>query len=357
MTRIPKTKRAVTIREVAKQSGFSVTTVSIVLNEAALSRYIPDSTKTRIQDAAQTLGYKPNLFARSLRSNRSQTIGVMVFDITDPYCTLILRGIQNTLYDASYMPILTDVQNDPNRLQRYLEMLLSRRVEGMAIIANWLFTDIDIIGDLNKDGIPGVIIGRELKDETVSSVIVDNEAGGYLALQHLHELGHREIAFIRGPKALSDSESRWQGVRRFAAENGLKIDPKLTLDLPESSNPTSGHDASYELTSRLIMQGRKFSAVMAFDDMSALGVIRGLGHAGIQAPEECSVIGFDDIPLASLCAPTLTTIRQPMEEMGALAVEIVLKKVEATREKTSFVAVHRKVAPELVVRESTQSLH
>jgi LacI family transcriptional regulator len=248
------------------------------------------------------------------------------------------------------------VQNDPNRLQRYLEMLLSRRVEGMAIIANWLFTDIDIIGDLNKDGIPGVIIGRELKDESVSSVIVDNEAGGYFALQHLHALGHRDIAFIRGPKALSDSESRWDGVRRFAREHGLKIDPGLTLELPESSNPTSGHDASYELTGQLVKHGRKFTAVMAFDDMSALGTIRGLDHAGINVPEDCSVIGFDDIPPASLCAPTLTTIRQPMEEMGALAVEIVLKKVDATREKAGFVAVHRKVAPELVVRESTKSL-
>src|SRR4051812_26549945 len=181
MPRAPKKRQAITIRDVARESGFSVTTVSIVLNKAALSRYIPDTTKGRIQDAARDLGYKPNLFARSLRSNRTHTVGVMVFDITDPYCTLILRGIQNALYDASYMPILTDVQNDASRLQRYLEMLLSRQVEGMAIIANWLFTDIDIIGDLNKDGIPGVIIGRELQDETVSSVIVDNEAGAYMA--------------------------------------------------------------------------------------------------------------------------------------------------------------------------------
>src|SRR5882672_4468729 len=167
----------VTIKDVAKQSGFSSTTVSIVLNDAPLARYIPKATKLRIHKAAKSLGYRPNLFARSLRSNRSHTVGVMVFDMTDPYCTLILRGIENTLYQSSFLPILTDVHNERSRFERYLEMLLDRRVEALIVVANWLFVDIDVLGDLEKSNIPTVMIGRELQGGSVSSVIVDNEAG------------------------------------------------------------------------------------------------------------------------------------------------------------------------------------
>src|SRR5450432_2250371 len=175
----------VTIRDVAKESGFSSTTVSIVLNNAPLARYIPAVTKKRIERAAKSLGYRPNLFARSLRSQRSHTVGVMVFDMTDPFCTLILRGIENSLYQASYLPILTDVHNQRGRFERYLEMLLARPVEGLIFVANWLFVDIDLIADLEKRNIPAVMISRALGSGAISSVMVDNEAGGHLAIEHL----------------------------------------------------------------------------------------------------------------------------------------------------------------------------
>src|SRR5213079_22310 len=181
----------------AKESGFSSTTVSIVLNNAPLARYIPATTKKKIERVAKKLGYRPNLFARSLRSKRSHTVGVMIFDMTDPFCTLVLRGIENALYQASYLPILTDVQNERSRFERYLEMLLDRRVEALIVVANWLFVDIDVLGDLVKNNIPTAKIGRELEAGSVSSVIVDNELGSYLAIEHLFSLGHREIAFIR----------------------------------------------------------------------------------------------------------------------------------------------------------------
>ncbi len=227
----------ITIRDVAKESGFSSTTVSIVLNDAPLARYIPPATKKRIEKAAKKLGYRPNLFARSLRSKRSHTVGVMVFDMTDPYCTLILRGIENSLYQSSFLPILTDVHNERSRFERYLEMLLDRRVEALIVLANWLFVDIDVLADLEKSSIPSVMIARELQTDTVSSVIVDNEMGGYSAVEHLHSLGHRKIAFIRGPKTLGDSAPRWQGVRSFAKSAGLELDPRLIVDLPESRGP------------------------------------------------------------------------------------------------------------------------
>jgi DNA-binding LacI/PurR family transcriptional regulator len=346
----------VTIRDVAKESGFSSTTVSIVLNNAPLARYIPAVTKKKIEQAAKKLGYRPNLFARSLRSKRSHTVGVMVFDMTDPYCTLVLRGIENTLYQSSYLPILTDVHNERSRFERYLEMLLDRRIEGLVVLANWLFLDINLLADLEKSSIPTALIGCELKGDSMSSVIVDNEVGGYLAIEHLHSLGHRQIAFIRGPKTLADSSPRWQGIRKYAKSCGLELDTHLVVDLPESRDPLSSFLAGQELTEALIKQKRKFTALLAFDDMTAFGAIRALAKAGLRVPEHCSVVGFDDVAASALCTPSLTTVRQPMEAMGAGAVGIVLEGIKSVLEKREVAAHHRKVAPELVVRESTRSL-
>ena len=345
----------VTIRDVAKQSGFSSTTVSIVLNDAPLARYIPPVTKKKIERAAEKLGYRPNQFARSLRSKRSHTVGVMVFGITDPFCTPILRGIGNSLYQSSYLPILTDVRNERSRFERYLEMLLDRRVEALIVLANWLFVNIDVLADLEKSSIPTVMIGRELGTDSVSSVIVDNELGAHAAVEHLYSLGHRKIAFIRGPRTLGDSAPRWKGVRAFAKAAGLELDSRLIVDLPESRDAVSSFDAGYKLTEDLLKQKHPFTALMAFDDMTAFGAIRALAKAGVRVPGQCSVIGFDDVAASGLYTPPLTTIRQPMEAMGTLAVSIAVDGINAVLEKRKVLAVHRKVAPELAVRESTRS--
>ena len=239
--------------------------------------------KEENRNRREKLGYRPNLFARSLRSKRSHTVGVMVFDMTDPYCTLILRGIENTLYQASYLPILTDVHNERGRFERYLEMLLDRRVEGLIVLANWLFVDIDLLADLEKSSIPTAMIGCELKTDSVSSIIVDNELGGHAAIAHLFSMGHRNIAFIRGPKTLSDSAPRWKGVNRLPLRIvGTGLAPHRGL--PESRVPISGFEEGYKLTEELIKRKRPFTALMAFDDMTAFGAIRALNRAGIRVP-------------------------------------------------------------------------
>ncbi|GAC1436806.1 MAG: substrate-binding domain-containing protein [Terriglobales bacterium] len=353
----PKTKNSiVTIRDVAKDSGFSSTTVSIVLNNAPLARYIPAATKKRIEHAAKKLGYRPNLFARSLRSKRSHTVGVMVFDMTDPYCTLVLRGIESSLYQSSFLPILTDVHNERARFERYLEMLLDRRVEALIVLANWLFVNIDVLADLEKSSIPTVMIGQELQTDSVSSVIVDNELGAYAAAEHLYSFGHRKIAFLRGPKTLGDSAPRWKGVLTFAKACGLELDQRLILDLPQSRDPISSFESGYQLTEELLKRKRPFTALMAFDDMTAFGAIRALAKVGLRVPDHCSVIGFDDIAASGLYTPSLTTVRQPMETMGAMAAGLVAEGITAVVEKRELGAVHRKVAPELVVRESTRTV-
>jgi LacI family transcriptional regulator len=347
---------AVTIKDVAERSGFSSATVSIVLNNAPLARYIPDITKGRIQRAASQLGYRPNMFARSLRSQRSHTVGIMVFDMTDPYCTLVLRGMENTLYQSSFLPILTDVHNERSRFERYLEMLLDRRIEGLVVLANWLFLDINVLADIEKSKIPTAIVGCELKNDHISSLIVDNAQGARAALEHLLSLGHRKIAFIRGPRQLSDTEPRWRGVRTVAREHDVPIDPKLIVDLPESRDPFSSFEDGFKLTEELLHRRRPFTAIMAFDDMTAFGAIRALAKAGVRVPEQCSVIGFDDVAPAALYCPALTTIRQPMETMGAAAAAIVVETINAGIEKKPAHAIHRKVVPDLIVRESTRSL-
>src|SRR5205807_8885471 len=274
-------RQTITIRDVAKASGFSATTVSIVLNNAPLARYIPPQTKGKIQNAAKKLGYHPNIFAKSLRSKRNHTVGVMVFDITDPYCTLIIRGIENSLYQASYLPILTDAHNDRSRLERYLELLLERRVEALIVLANWLFIDINLLADLEKSEIPTVIIGRELESKSISSVIVDEEGGANAALAHLHGLGHRKIAFVRGPKALMSAKKRWKGIQKFAQSAGLELDQRLIVELPDQLNPNVGVDDGYKMTEELLKRKRVFTALMAFDDMTAMGAIRALTKAGV----------------------------------------------------------------------------
>jgi LacI family transcriptional regulator len=346
----------VTMRDVAEASGFSSSTVSLVLNNAPLARYIPERTKKRIKTAAKKLGYRPNLLARSLRSKRSHTVGVMVFDMTDPYCTLILRGIENSLYESAYLPILTDVHNERGRFERYLEMMLDRRIEGLVVVANWLFLDINLVADLEKNIIPVVMIGLDLGSDSLSSVTVDNELGGRIAIEYLLSLGHRKIAFIRGPQTLSDSSPRWKGVRSIVQSKGIELDSRLILDLPGSRDPISSFEAGYKLTEELVRRHPCFTAIMAFDDLTAFGAMRALAQAGIRVPEQCSVIGFDDVSPAALHSPSLTTVRQPMEAMGSVAIGQVVNGIDAALENRKVTAIHQKMAPELVVRESTRSI-
>jgi LacI family transcriptional regulator len=343
----------VTIRDVAQQSGYSASTVSIVLNSAPLSRYIPTETKTRIETAAKRLGYRPNPLARSLRSHRSNIVGVMVFDITDPFCTPILRGLENALYQASYLSLLADAHNEPHRFERYLEMLLDRRVEGLIVVANWLVTDIKLLADLTERRVPTVVAGREFELDTVSTVSVDNEGGAALALEHLHRLGHRDIAFLRGPKALSSSGQRWKGIRNFAQSVSLTLDPKRIAELPESLDANSSFEAGAQLTGELLRRGKPFTALMAYDDVTALGALRALKKNGLRVPEDCSVVGFDDVAQANLSVPSLTTVRQPMEAMGAMSAGIVLEAIAAANQNSDIPVVRRKIPAEMAVREST----
>jgi LacI family transcriptional regulator, galactose operon repressor len=345
----------VTMRDVAHATGFSPATVSIVLNNAPLARYIAPTTRRLIEETAKRLGYRPNAMARFLRSRRSQSIGVMLFDVTDPFCTPILRGIETALYPLGYLPLFADAHNQRDRFERYLEMLLERHVDGLIVVANWLLSDIHLLADLNKREIPAATIGWEIPGLRVSSVMVDNEAGGRLALEHLYQRGHRRIAIIRGPKRLIDTAPRWRGIQKFAQSVKLELDPTLVLQMADVSEATSSFEHGYRLTEELLQNKKKFTAILAFDDLAALGAIRALAKAGISVPEQCSVTGFDDVAVSALSAPSLTTVRQPLETMGGVAVNIVMEAIKAGHENRDWSAVSQKLHPELVIRDSTRS--
>jgi LacI family transcriptional regulator len=346
-------RAVVTIKDVAKESGFAPATVSIVLNDAPLARFIPATTKARIKAAAAKLNYRPNAHARSLRSNRSHTVGVMVFDITDPYCAYILRGVEDRLNGSPYLMMLADTQNDPTRFQRAVEMLFDRRIEGIIAVANSLSLEIEVLTALTKRSIPIVVIGRDLGRSAMSTVSVNNQLGGRLALQHLHDLGHRKIAFIKGPKMLVDSAARWSGVVTFAREAGITIDSKCVLEL---RHPNSSYEGGFALGVEIARRHRTATAVLAFDDMTAFGVIRAMNSCSRRVPDDYSVIGFDDVAMAGCYNPSLTTVRQPMAELGSLGVELLMKSIKGSATKTRFEAAHLRVDPELVVRDSTAVL-
>ncbi len=354
MTKLRPRPRRLTLNDVAKASGFSPSTVSIVLNDAPLSQNVAATTKLKIREIAEHLGYRPDVFARSLRSRKTQTIGVLVIDLTDPYCTLILQGIERRLMQSSYLPIIMDAHNEPLQVERYVDMMLERRVEGLVTVANWLLFDVSLLENISDHRLPTVVVGRDLESPTINSVIVDNEAGGYAAMEHLYELGHRDIAFVCGPRQLIDGRLRWKGIRTFAQKAKLRLNRALIQSLPYVSYAASSFDASHKLTNEYLESGEPFTALLAFDDICAYGAIRALFEAGLRVPDDCSVVGFDDIPTSSLISPGLTTIRQPMLEMGEYAADCILKSLNSSDDERDGFFGQSKIMPaELLVRGST----
>lgn len=342
----------VTLSDVARACHLSVSTVSIVLSEAPLSRHVAEATRQRIRAMAVRLGYHPDVHARSLRRRRTQTIGVLAFDMSDPFCIPVVRGIEETLQGAQYFSLQVNAQTQRMLFDRYLRMLLERRAEGVIVIASWVFEETNLLADIEKNNVPIVIVGRDLTARRIPSVLVDNQAGGSLAMRHLLDLGHRRVAVIRGPDEMFDSEPRWHGIQDAACAAGIHIDARLVFQLPNQVDPRSGFEGGLQFAQQMIGSGREFTAVLAFDDLTALGVVRGLAEAGLRVPQDCSVVGFDDILPAAVSTPGITTIHQPLQEMGVLAATRLLEAVDQRSGPAPKARLHQLV-PELVVRTSS----
>jgi LacI family transcriptional regulator len=343
----------VTLLDIARACGYSVSTVSIVLSEAPLSQNVASSTRERIRKMAVHLGYHPDAYARSLRRRHSQTIAVLAYDLSDPFCIPIVRGIQSGLQPGNYLPLLMDTQTQRRLFDSYLKMILERRAEGVIVIASWIFEETNLLADIKKNKVPIVVLGRDMTQRKFSSLLVDNEAGGALAMQHLVELGHKKVAVIRGPEELFDSEPRWTGVKRAAKQGGIELEPRLVFQLPNLMDSSSGFEGGREFVKQMLASRCTFTAVVAFDDLTALGVVRGLADAGLRVPEDCSVVGFDDVLPARVATPAVTTIRQPLQEMGLQAARWTIEAIKTREHGAGSDAQLHMATPVLVTRMST----
>jgi DNA-binding LacI/PurR family transcriptional regulator len=327
----------VTLKAVAQHLGLTPGTVSAVLNNSKAARSIPENTRKRIISAARELNYQPNFLARSLRVQRTYTVGVIVEEIGDTYGGSIVGGMETYLRENNFFFITMAHRHDPKLLQTYSQLLASRGVEGLITID----TSID-----EEPTLPTVAVAGHQKVENVTNIILDHRRAAELGLRHLKELGHERIAFLRGQTKSSDSASRWEAIQEVAHEFDIQICPELVLQLEGmESTPELG----YPYGKALIARNVPFTALFAYNDISAIGAMRAFQEAGLRVPEDISVVGFDDVSIASFSIPPLTTVRQPLEKMGRIAAETLLDRIE---ERAAFVP-EIAVEPELISRRST----
>lgn len=331
--------RTISLKQLADHLGLSPATVSVVINRSSVAGTISQETKDLILAAARKFNYRPNFFARSLRMQRSLTIGVLVPEVSEGYATMVLSGIEDTLLQAGYFYFVASHRHRPDLIEEYPKLFLDRAVEGViAVDTPWRL----------KLGVPAVTVSGHNKTQGVVNVVLDHELAAHLALNHLFGLGHRKIAFMKGQVFSSDTEVRWKAILRAASQLGICVSPNLTVQLEgDEASPSLGYKAAMNL----LKSKYPFTALFAFNDVSAIGAIRAIRDADLRVPENISVVGFDDIRSAAYHNPGLTTVRQPLKKMGAIAAETLLRRIRSGSGRSA--AKQIVVAPELVVRETT----
>lgn len=333
------TARAMNLKALATHLGLSSTTLSLVLNDAPLAKTIPDETKQRIFAAAREFNYRPHFVARSLRAQRTHTLGVLMPELSSSYCAMVLSGIEHYLLQMGYFYITVSHHHRADLLADYPQLLLERCVEGVIAIDT---------PQQHKPLLPIVSVSGHDETEGVTNIVLNHDRAAELALGHLQKLGHQNIAVIKGQAFTSDTKVRWHAIQQAAKKLAITISPALVSQLKgDSPSPETGYHAAQ----KLLQSRRPFTALFAFNDVSAIGAIRAFHEAGLRVPEDVSVIGFDDIDSAAFYHPSLTTIRQPLAKMGKLAAETLLQRITKGQRATDpkFLTVE----PELIIREST----
>jgi DNA-binding LacI/PurR family transcriptional regulator len=333
----PNGKR-IDLQQLAAHLGVSKTTVSFVLNDAPQAKQLSVETRRRVIEAAKLLNYRPSYHARNLRKGNSESVGVIVPEMSEGYFTLVMGGVEEYLLEQHYLYFTTCHYWRPELMKDYPRMLQDRGVEGFLL----LNTNVEF-----ESSLPAVAVSGHKTGPHVTNVVLDHALSAQLAMQHLYELGHRRIAFMKGQQFSIDAEYRWQAILMAARELGLEVAPELVIELQANSwSPLLG----YEPVKRFAALKHDFTAMFCFNDTAAIGAMRALGEAGLRVPEDVSVIGFDDIMSAAYQRPSLTTVRQPLRAMGTIAARTLLEKIEHPGDMFPEEIV---MAPELVVRESS----
>jgi DNA-binding LacI/PurR family transcriptional regulator len=336
--RMPDKNESVTLRTLATHLGLSLTTVSVVVSDSPAAQAIPVATRERILAAASELQYRPNYFARSLRRQRSMSVGVLVSEMSEGYFTLVMNGIEEYLMAEKYFYLLAAHYWQPSLIEEYPKMLLERSVDGLLLVNTPAPPRLQV---------PTVSVSGHQDVEGVTNIQLNHKLAARLAIRHLADLGHRRVVFMRGQEETVDTEYRWQEIMDTARGCGMELHPELLIRLTENSwSPALG----YGPVKALLENTRDFTALFAFNDIAAFGAIRALHEAGLRVPDDVSVIGFDDVLSAPFSIPSLTTIRQPLREMGKAGAKCLLDRINHPKLHHPQQVV---MQPELVIREST----
>jgi LacI family transcriptional regulator len=331
----------ISLRTLGEYLNLSPATISLVLNNAPGVRSIPQETRDRVTEAAAKFDYRPSFYARSLRKRQSFSIGVLVPELSDSYATQVLAGVEEFLIEEGYFYLTASHRRKPDLIEEYPRLLMERSVEGFIVIDTILEKSLSL---------PVVVVAGHRKIEGVTNVVLDQKRAAELALRHLYQLGHRKIAFMRGGSHSSDADDRWNCLMAVARDMKIPVLPELSVQLHlRVSTPELG----FAPTNELIDRGGDFTAIICYNDIAAIGAIRALMNHSLRVPEDVSVVGFDDIQGAAFHNPSLTTIRQPLHEMGAVAARILLQRIRGQASFPDVVPIH----PELVIRESTCPPH
>jgi DNA-binding LacI/PurR family transcriptional regulator len=326
------------LKQLAEHVGLSPATVSLVVNNAPGAKSIPLKTRERILAAAKKLDYRPNFLARSLRTRQSFTIGVVVPEFSEGYFTMVMNAIEEHLLQAGYLHFVVSHQGRSDLIDGYPRLLTERSVDGFILVNTVLHAAVTV---------PVVSISGHKKMRGLTNVMLDHDHSATLALRHLYDLGHRDIAFMRGQPHAHDSESRWESIRDLASSIGIRMRPELCISIRDNSwSPELG----YPIVRALLETRRDFTAIFCFNDIAAMGAIRAIVDVGLRCPEDISVVGFDDIASAAFTVPRLTTIRQPLRRMGEMAAQLLLKRIQNPNDAYPDTVMFE---PELIVREST----
>src|SRR5580704_1981687 len=334
---IPRPGQPISLRVLGEYLNLSPATISLVLNNAPGVRSIPQETRDRVTQAAAKFDYRPSFFARSLRKRQTVTVGVLVPELSDNYAIEVLAGVEEFLIEEGYFYLTASHRRKTDLIEEYPRLLMDRSVEGFILIDTILEKSLSL---------PVVVVAGHRKIEGTTNVVLDQRRAAELALRHLYQLGHRKIAFMRGGGHSSDADDRWTCLMAVARDLKIAVVPELCVQLElRVSTPELGFVPTNELLSR----GTDFTALVCYNDISAIGAVRACRDHGLQVPTDVSVVGFDDIQGAAFHIPSLTTIRQPLTQMGKVAARILLQRIRGQATFPDTVPI----LPELVIREST----
>lgn len=327
-----------TINDIARRAKVSKSTVSRVLNDKSV---VNEQTRELVLDAAKSLGYEANVFARGLASGRSMTVGVVTQKIGSPFYDMMMQGVIRGFSGTGYSPMFVDGQWEQSTGLEVIHTLLGRRVDGMLLLGGDLPQDeLDQL----QNRLPTIVVGKQVPGWDERCVYIDNFAGAYEATQHLLDFGHREIAIIQGIIEHQDAVRRYEGYEKALQDAGIAIDPELVLE----GNFTA--QSGILAVNTLLMRGKVFTAIFCANDMVAYGARLALQRRGIRVPEDVSIVGFDDQAESTFVSPPLTTVRQPGVEMGSVAAKAMVNLMEGKETELPT------LRPKLIRRESVSRI-